>query len=201
MPNEFLNQWKSIERHGSKLPHWQQEDCMQFITFRLKDSLPQRKLKEWQAARNIWIRLHPEPWSFDEQMEYNLRFTKQFESWLDKGHGACLFKNISLRKILQEVLMYAQGQKVEHVAWVIMPNHVHLLCRPRHPIGQLIKAWKGVSARRIGCGSIWQANYRDTLIRNEKHFEAVVKYIRRNPKQLPTGTYTHWENERARAIV
>ena len=96
--------------------------------------------------------------------------------------------------------MRAQGQKVNHHSWVIMPNHVHLLFEPLIELEQLLKIWKEVSARRIGKGSIWQANYRDTLIRDSEHFTKVVRYIRHNPDKLPKNDFTLWEGERAIAI-
>ena len=60
--------------------------------------------------------------------------------------------------------MKAQGKWAEHEAWVIMPNHAHVLFRPLMPLQDLVKVWKGVSARRMKEGSIWQKDYRDRLI-------------------------------------
>jgi putative transposase len=96
--------------------------------------------------------------------------------------------------------MRFQGEKVEHHAWVIMPNHVHLLFTPFSPLEKLIQAWKGVSARQMGQGKIWQKNYRDTLIRDGGHFANAVRYIRRNPAKLRAGTYTLWQGPRALAV-
>ena len=83
--------------------------------------------------------------------------------------------------------------------WVIMPNHVHLLFQPLKPLGILLQAWKSVSAKLIGHGSIWQANYRDTLIRDGDHFANAVRYIRRNPikAKLRADSFTLWQGERA----
>lgn len=97
--------------------------------------------------------------------------------------------------------MRFHGSKVEHHAWVIMPNHLHLLFTPHLPLGVLLKAWKGTSARLIGRGGIWQRNYRDTLIRDGEHFGNTVRYIRRNPVKLAAGTFTLWEGPRAMAVA
>ncbi|MBK1855067.1 transposase [Verrucomicrobiaceae bacterium 5K15] len=96
--------------------------------------------------------------------------------------------------------MLGEGKAVTHQSWVIMPNHVHLLFTPLKPLPQIMKTWKGVSARKIGKGSIWQPNYRDTLIRNSEHFVNAVRYIRRNPRGLREGTFTLWESERAKSV-
>jgi len=198
--SEFLNPSHEIQKYGLELPHWQQGEAIQFVTFRLGDSMPVEKLKQWAAEREIWQTHHPQPWSPEEEKEYHRRFTWRLEGWLDEGAGSCLFEDPANRTILQQVLMHAQGDRVEHHSWVIMPNHVHLLFTPKIEIGKLIKAWKGTSSHRIGQGSIWQKNYRDTVIRDAGHFANAVRYIRRNPAKLRQGTFTLWESPRSQAI-
>jgi REP element-mobilizing transposase RayT len=96
--------------------------------------------------------------------------------------------------------MHDQGTKANQHIWVIMPNHVHLLFTPLAPIEKLMQSWRGISARRIELGSIWQKNYRDTLIRDASHFANAVRYIRRNPAKLEEGTFTLWQSERAKSV-
>ncbi len=96
--------------------------------------------------------------------------------------------------------MHDHEKKAIHHVWVIMPNHMHLLFTPLAPLEKLMQSWKGIAARRIGLSSIWQKNYRDTLIRNVSHFANAVRYIRRNPAKLQEGTFTLWASERAKAI-
>jgi putative transposase len=96
--------------------------------------------------------------------------------------------------------MHDHEKKSTHHAWVIMPNHVHLMFTPLAPLEKLMQSWKGISARKIGLGSIWQKNYRDTMIRGAGHFANAVRYIRRNPAKLKQGTFTLWQSERAKAI-
>lgn len=197
---EFLNGNEEIQTHGHKLPHRQQGEVMQFVTFRLGDAMPGGKLSIWKQERDIWLAHHPKPWDETTTKKYHRRFTDQLEHWLDQGSGSCLFKATAYRDLLQEVLMHDHELRVNHHAWVIMPNHVHLLFTPMTPLPQLMKSWKGVSARKFGQGSIWQRNYRDTLIRDASHFANAVRYIRRNPRNLPKGTFTLWESARAKAV-
>jgi len=186
--------------HGADLPHWEQDDVLQFVTFRLKDSLPQSKLRMWKIQRETWLNLHPQPWDEATQATYHREFTVPFEHWLDQGYGHCLLKDAKNRKTLEDVLHHDHGTRAEFITWVIMPNHVHLLFRPRYPLHELIKSWKGISARRIGLGPIWQRNYRDTLLRNGRHYTTVVRYIRKNPAKLPEGSYSLWESEQAKEV-
>jgi REP element-mobilizing transposase RayT len=196
----YLNLSGEILKHGQELPHWQQGDVMQFVTFRLGDSMPAGKLRQWKEEREIWQKVHPQPWSPEEEKEYHKRFTWKLEGWLDEGAGSCLLNAPANRAVMEAVLMRFQGEKVEHHAWVIMPNHLHLMFTPLSPVEKLIQAWKGVSARQIGQGGIWQKNYRDTMIRDNGHFANAVRYIRRNPAKLRAGTFTLWEGPRAQAV-
>ncbi len=197
---QFFNPHVHVERHGSKLPHWQQGEAMQFVTFRLADSLPRSFMREWSSDRQVWLAKHPQPWNEEVQNEYRRIFSKKVEACLDQGIGSCLLRENENRAHLIDAMMVYQGVRVRHEAWIIMPNHVHLLFQPLVPMAQLIKSWKGISARRIGQGSIWQSNYRDTLVRSEKHFCAVIRYIRKNPLKLAKEHYSHWESERAMRV-
>lgn len=197
---DFLDESREIRKHGFKLPHWQQGEAMQFVTFRLGDAMPAEKVREWKGQRDAWSRTNPKPWTPDQEADYHRRFTRRLEHWLDEGFGSCLFENPEFREIMEKVLMHSQGVHVDQHAWVIMPNHLHVLFSPGLPIETLMKVWKGVSARRIGRGSIWQKNYRDTLIRDAGHFANAVRYIRRNPAKLRPGTFTLWQGPRAMEV-
>ena len=175
---------------------------MQFVTFRLGDALPKDKVIQWKEKRRVWILNHPKPWDFDTEARYHRMFTWKIETWLDQSAGSCLFKQAENRELLSEALMKFQGERVQHEAWVIMPNHVHLLFKPLVPMPKLIQAWKSYSAAKVGKGPIWQRNYRDTLIRDTDHFINAVRYIRRNPvkAKLSDGMFTLWQSERAAGI-
>ncbi len=197
---EFLDPSREIAKHGTRLPHWQQGEVMQFVTFRLGDSMPQAKLRQWRVDRRLWLARHPQPWSDGTEHEYHRRFSRQLEDWLDEGHGSCLLGDPGKRTILEDCLRFDEGTRAVHHCWVVMPNHVHLLFTPLAPLAQLIRNWKGISARRIGCGAIWQRNYRDALIRDAGHFANAVRYIRRNPARLPNGTFSLWQSDRAQKV-
>ncbi|MFD2256504.1 transposase [Luteolibacter algae] len=96
--------------------------------------------------------------------------------------------------------MKFQGEKYLHESWVIMPNHLHILTKPLEPLEKLIHAWKSTFSHNFDRGRIWQKGYRDTLIRDPKHFANCVRYIRRNPRQLPRNSFTLWESDRAKKV-
>ena len=47
----FFNPYAAIRHTENRLPHWQQEAAVYFVTFRLADSLPSRLLNQWQDER------------------------------------------------------------------------------------------------------------------------------------------------------
>jgi REP element-mobilizing transposase RayT len=90
-----------------------------------------------------------------------------------------------------------------------MPNHLHTLFvqNPEWPLESLLLSWKRFSAREINkivqrSGPLWQRDYFDRLVRDEKHFANCVRYIRRNPEKarLTREHYILYESEIARRI-
>src|SRR6266516_1449005 len=63
----------------NRLPHWQQNGAVYFITFRLGDALPRNLLERWKEERNAWLKWHPLPWSADMEREYHRRFSRRIE--------------------------------------------------------------------------------------------------------------------------
>ena len=200
--SEFRNPNDDIDKHGQKLPHWQQGEAMQFVTFRLGDSIPKAKVDFWLAERKMFVVRQPPPWDEATARDYQERFTRKLENWLDDCVGSCLLREPANREILAATMMRFHGERYDFHSWVIMPNHVHTLFTPKEKIEKSVQAWKGVSARVIGKGSIWQRDYRDTLIRDADHFRNAVRYIRRNPSKakLREGEYSLWESPRAAAV-
>ena len=86
--------------------------------------------------------------------------------------------------------MYDEPDRVEHYAWVIMPNHVHLVVDVWDvPLVKLINGWKGRASReanqRLGRrGAFWQEDYYDTLIHDEAHLKRALRYTEQNPVKV-----------------
>jgi putative transposase len=203
----FADPDRAIERHHKNLPHWQQEGATYFLTFRLDDSIPRHLLTIWQDERDIWLRLHPEPWSPQIEEEYHNRFSGRIDHWLDEGHGSNLLQDPPASGIVASVLQTFDGMRYTHHAWVVMPNHVHALFTLHigWRLENTVKSWKGVSARKINThfsreGSLWMMDYFDRLIRDEAHFWRCARYIRGNPAKagLDVGTFILHESDSVR---
>lgn len=206
----FFNPYADIRHTENRLPHWQQEGAVYFITFRLADAVPTRLRTQWEGERATWLRVHPEPWTAEIEREYHKRFSGAIERWLDAGHGACFLRRRECAAIVAETLRHFEGERVAMISSVVMPNHVHALFvqNPEWPLEKLIRSWKGFTARKINSllersGNFWQRDYFDRLVRDEEHFANCVRYIRRNPDkaQLTKNEFILWESDLARSIA
>jgi putative transposase len=56
-----FNPYAEVRQTENRLPHWQQQGAVYFITFRLADAVPEALRAQWESERSIWLRLHPEP--------------------------------------------------------------------------------------------------------------------------------------------
>ena len=197
----FFNPIDEIDVSTHKLPHWNQADCYCFVTWRLDDAMPQEKLVEWEEERETWLKAHPAPWDAATEQEYHRRFSNRLDEWLDAGHGSCVLKRSDIRKIVADALAHFDGQRYELAGYVIMPNHVHVLLRLKagHALADILHSWKSFTAKTINkalnrTGTLWQPEYWDRLIRNERHLAACLGYIRDNTviSHLVDGMYTLW---------
>ena len=154
------------------LPHFDLPDLVQFINYRLDDAMPANLRHEWAALLEI-----------DDELK---RRTK-IENYLDRGCGSCLLRDPRAAAVVEENWLHCDGKDYRLLAWVVMPNHVHLIVEIwQTPQSELIQNWKGFSARRINRalgrrGKLWQDDYWDRYIRDEAHYRKVVHYIEWNP--------------------
>ena len=176
---------------ASKLPHWHQDNKYVFITFRLFDSIPQKKLKELREEKDHWMKLHPKPWNEEERKEYIKRFASKIDKWLDNGYGNCLLKRPENRKIVEDALFYYNRTKYHLKAYVVMPNHVHILLQlfENQEMEAFVKSIKSYTAKKINqtehrTGKVWQTESYDHLVRNEDNYKHILKYIQANDKDL-----------------
>jgi putative transposase len=205
----FFNPYAEIRFTANRLPHWQQEGAVYFLTFRLADAVPYNLRTRWESEREAWLRVHPQPWGPEIEREYHERFPGAIERWLDAGHGSCILRCRDCAEIVAQALRYFDGERLAIISAVVMPNHVHalLIQNAEWQLEKVLRSWKSFSSRKINSllgrdGSLWQRDYFDRLVRDQKHFANCVRYIRRNPGKvhLQSGEYILYESELARSI-
>jgi putative transposase len=92
------------------------------------------------------------------------------------------------RDLIAAELHHRHDQRYELYAYVIMNDHVHVLLRilDEEPLEKIIHSWKSFTAhamqRRHGRGGrVWQDEYFDRIVRDEKELEQKFDYILGNP--------------------
>lgn len=189
---------RDFDAYQRHLPHWRAPGCSYFLTFRLRDSLPdpvvaamRADAKAWQqrlahAAYQHHSKLPPEEWqAWQDFQQVQLR---RLELLLDEGRGECLLRLPEHQQSLVEALHHFESVRCEMQAYAIMPNHAHVLYRPlgEHTVENLARSWKRHSSdrvhRRLGrAGPLWQEESFDRLIRDADHYRQAVRYIAKNP--------------------
>ena len=198
-PLQFVKRNEFIRITGGTLPHWHQTGKVQFVTFRLADSLPQTKLEEWKSLKKQWLEAHPKPWDDKTKDEYSHVLGEKMERWLHAGHGNCILQYENVRKVIIDALLFFHGKRYVLHHFVIMPNHVHLLITPigvntvTNSLGR-VKQFSSSSINKLlgRSGELWQRLVFDRLVRGWQDYERYVNYIKSNPKNLPPNTYSLW---------
>ncbi|MGC4049072.1 MAG: transposase [Paludibaculum sp.] len=109
---------------------------------------------------------------------------------LDEAHhGPFPLGQPAIADMVVEAIRY-NGMTLGHYelhAYVVMPNHVHMLVTPKVAIPQLTKSVKGITAKRANqmLGStgrpFWQEECYDHTVRAVGGFERIRAYIEGNP--------------------
>jgi REP element-mobilizing transposase RayT len=159
------------------LPHFDGGEVCQFITFHLGDALPQKVIKSWKLQL-----------AHEKDEKAKIEFYRRIENYLDKGCGNCYLKEENIAGCVQESLLRFHAVRYKLIAWVIMPNHIHLLLKPinNHSLSEIVQKFKSFTAHEANkmlrrTGKFWQEDYFDRYIRSREHYEKTVKYIENNP--------------------
>ena len=170
------------------LPHFDSADTIQFVTFRLFDSLP-RAMAEMLAKQPDTL-------------------AKTDES-LDGGLGACWLKDPTIAALVENAMLHFDGDRYRLLAWCIMPNHVHVVVEPvdGNKLGAIVQAWKSFTAHRANSvldrsGPFWHKDYFDRFIRDEGRLARTIDYVENNPVKAglaSTADSSPWSSRRRRA--
>jgi putative transposase len=154
------------------LPHRDEPGLTQFVTFRLADSFPMALRSEWE---HLW------------KIEDDKHRRAELESYLDKGRGECFMRQSAIAQYVEDAVRFFDGQRYDLRAWVVMPNHVHVLFKvDATPMAEILESWKKHTAQKANQrldrrGEFWQADYWDTFMRDSNHELETQNYIENNP--------------------
>ena len=154
-----------------RLPHIYETEQAVFLTWRLHDSLPSHR-------------------AFPKEALNSGQAFAAMDRLLDEARsGAFYLRQPDIADMIVDAIHYNAnilGHYLLH-AFVVMPNHVHLLATPAVALPKLTKSLKGITAKRANAmlaltGSpFWQEESYDHLVRHAREFEKIRNYIEENP--------------------
>jgi len=135
-PGDGPGQWHS----RGYLPHFDGREATQHVTFHLADSLP----KEVRERMEEEVRTLP-----PERQDIERR--QRVEAWIDSGQGSCVLRQPAVAALVQGAFWHFDGLRYRLLAWVVMPNHVHVLFQPLNnwAVARIVASWKKLTARGI----------------------------------------------------
>ena len=159
-----FSEHKAVRIYRTNLPHWRQDGCTYFVTFRLADSIPKKVLDDWQREKATWLAVHGiemdqgGQWMTaflmlpdKQRFTFENIFNRKLNEYLDRSHGSCLMAQPSQAQTLKDKLLFFDRQRYQIGDYVVMPNHVHALIRPGdgHELEKILQSIKKESARAI----------------------------------------------------
>ena len=159
-----------MHHHDRRLPHWDMVGQPLFVTFRLRGSLPRNR--DFPPA-------HVTSGVAFVTMDRLLDQPTSGPFWLEQPRIA---------QLLVDALRAGETRfrRYQLYAFVVMPNHVHLLATPHVTARGWLGPLKGFTAheanRILGrTGAFWQDESYDHLVRDGPQFRRIQAYIEQNP--------------------
>ncbi len=139
-PKETQNKLRTGVHSRGYLPHVKVENASYFVTFRLGDSLPREILLQFEQEHAAALRQLKTGGDRIKEEEINRDLRRKIERYLDRGAGACWLRKPAIANLSVEALKFFDGVRYRLDAWVIMPNHVHLILwpMPNHTLSDIL---------------------------------------------------------------
>jgi REP element-mobilizing transposase RayT len=174
------------------LPHLKKEGGAYFVTFRQAGTLPKEVLLRFKQERDAILQqalAAKRPLTWHEQEELFRWYSSRMDKHLDAGHGDCHLRNSELASLVAGALQFFGGRRYKLRAWVVMPNHVHVVVwpMPGHALSDILHSWKSFTAHEINkrlptkVASFWQGESYEHLIRDDEDLHRCCQYTLMNP--------------------
>ena len=160
-----------MRSYWRRLPHFSETGKSLFLTWRLYDSLPPHRVFPADALNS------------------GQAFAAMDRLLDETRSGAFYLRQPAIANMIVEAI-YHNTNILRHYllhAFVVMPNHVHLLATPAVALPKLTKSLKGITAKRANATlrltgfPFWQEESYDHLVWHEREFERIRTYIEANP--------------------
>lgn len=186
------------------LPHIDAPGLIQSVTFRLYDSFPEALVGEWKHELSHLTEV--------EQQKEQIR---RINRYLDCGHGQCWLRRPDIARMVESAFLFFHNERYELRAWVVMPNHVHLLLVPicGYSLPGILNSLKGYTAHQANtilgrCDHFWNRESFDRYVRDAEHYGNTIRYIEGNPVKAnlceraedfaySSARYRRWDGEKS----
>ena len=174
------------------LPHLKKEGGTYFTTFRQAGTLPKEVLLRFKQERDAILQhalAAKRPLTWHEQEALFRWYSSRVDNYLDEGHGRCYLRQKACADLVAGALLFFDRQRYELRAWVVMPNHAHVVVRPSppHTLSQILHAWKSYTAHKVQAllpepvVPFWQDESYDHLVRDDDDLHRLCQYTVANP--------------------
>ena len=86
---------------------------------------------------------------------------------------------------LNDILMSFENEKYKIDYYQIMPNHIHFIVNIKDDnlidLSKIISQIKSKCTNLIKYKNLWQKNFYERVVRDEKEYNSIVEYINENP--------------------
>ena len=183
--------------YARKLPHIQPLEETFFITYRLVDSIPMCRIKEWNEITNQRKKIaKTQTGKYNEQK----RHFGLIDNYLDKSANEPYWlKQDAIATIVADSLQFYAEKFYKLWSYCIMPNHVHLVIttlKDAPPLYTILQKHKRHTAK--GCnkvlnrtGKFWTHESYDHIVRSNDEFNRIVFYTIYNP--VKAGFVKKWQ--------
>ncbi len=174
------------------LPHLKKEGGTYFVTFRQAGTLPKEILLRFKQERDAILQhamAAKRPLTWHEQDELFRWYSSRVDKYLDAGHGVCYLRNPELVDLVAGAIRFFDGQRYGLRAWVVMPNHAHVVVwpMPGHTLSDILHSWKSYTSHQINkllpakVVPFWQSESYEHLIRDDDDLHRCCHYTLANP--------------------
>lgn len=200
------------------LPHYQPDNAIYFITFRLAFSLPKGVILSLKEDYKDFVKSTKLIKNMSERNKALYKRRKQYFGKFDKlldgsESGSLWLKNIDVAKIVYDSILFRDESVYDLYCFCIMPNHIHLVFEigdesvsriadstARNGVSgyrvtkilQDLKKYTAVESNRIlsRSGQFWHNESYDHVIRNRIELGNIINYVIQNP--VKAGLIDHY---------
>ncbi len=176
---------------------WDPKRQFYFVTMHLRDALPDHLREEWvEEHERVQTMVSSGSLSDADRVQFGRMLEQWLDKFLDAGEGAALFLDDSMAKLVDECLRQFDAARYRLHAWVVMPNHIHVVVEPAEGfrLAELLQVWRAATDKRIGNArereeALWEPEFYSSQIRSQEEYERYVAETLADPEDASLDSW------------